>query len=75
MNAKFSIQYFRLVKWFHSNQNATSIKAKSSASNPRIYNHKLDRRFVRSCDQRKNFFTNRIVPFWNARLKDNKSIQ
>ena len=31
----------------------------------KLRRQKLNRQFVKSCDQRNNFFTNRIIPNWN----------
>ena len=61
-----SVKGINTIKWYHPNQYAPSSTAQGPARNLRGHNQKLNRQFVRSCDQRNNFFTNRIVPFWNA---------
>ena len=48
------------------NHYAPLTKTNGPASNLRGHSQKLNRQFVRSCDQRNNFFTNRIIPNWNA---------
>ena len=66
------IQHFKIangintIKWYHPNQYAPSSSANGPANNLRGHSQKLNRQFVRSCDQRNNFFTNRIIPNWNA---------
>ena len=66
------IQYFKLangintIEWYHPNHYAPSTTTNGPASNLRGHSQKLNRQFVRSCDQRMNFFTNRIIPNWNA---------
>ena len=63
------LQYFKsvkginTVKWYYPNQYTPSTTANGPASNLREHNQKLDRQFVRSCDQRNKFFTNRVMPF------------
>ncbi len=46
------------------NQQMSSIKAAGPAGGTRGSSHRLNRQFT-NCMQRKNFFTNRVVPNWN----------
>ena len=42
-----------------------SIESSGSAGNRRGNKHRLARQFTRNCDQRENFYSNRVVPLWN----------
>ena len=65
------IQYFKCVKgfnkieWFNPNTVTSSISLFGPASGIRGNKHRLNRQFIRNFPQRENFFTNRIVPYWN----------
>ncbi|CAF0714797.1 unnamed protein product [Brachionus calyciflorus] len=50
-------------------KSAISIHTDGPASNVRGHKHRLERQLIRNCEQRHNFFSNRIVPKWN-RLSD-----
>ena len=42
-----------------------SIESTGPAGNIRGSKHRLARQFIRNCDQREYFYSNRVVPLWN----------
>ena len=66
------IQYYKIhegfnnVTWVNTNQSRPALLTSGPASSVRASNHAVQRQLVRNCDPRENFFSNRVVPFWNA---------
>ena len=65
------IQYYKClngynkIDWFNPNTVVSSVSLNGPASSIRGNKHRLNRQFIRNFPQRKHFFTNRIVPYWN----------
>ena len=77
------IQYYKClngynkIDWFNPNTIVSSVSLNGPASSIRGNKHRLNRQFIRNFPQRENFFTNRIVPYWNdlpSVVIDSKSI-
>ena len=67
-----AIQFFKTSDWLNiaefkrSNCPAPSITSTGPAKSIRWNKYRLNRQLVKGCDQRELFFTNRVVPLWNA---------
>ena len=67
-----AIQYYKcvnghnLVNWYHPNSLTNSLNVTGPANAVRGHRHRLDRQYTPKCPSRHNFFTNRVVPIWNA---------
>ena len=65
------IQYFKIEKglnkviWCKDNLPANSLSSDGPANNICGQNNRLKRQATKNCDQRENFFSNRIIPSWN----------
>ncbi len=62
---KFNEGYNKAV-WHHPNALTNSLKTTGPAGSIRGKKDRLARQYTKNCDQRDNFFTNRVVPIWNA---------
>ena len=66
------IQYYKIsgnlnkVNFVRPNQVAPSTHSEGPARGIRGSQHRLQRQKVKACDQREYYFSNRIVPLWNA---------
>ena len=68
---------YNKIDWFNPNTIVSSVSLNGPASSIRGNKHRLNRQFIRNFPQRENFFTNRIVPYWNdlpSVVIDSKSI-
>lgn len=66
------IQYFKIankinsVNWVNPNRMRPALSAEGPAGSVRGASHAIQRQIMKQCEPRDQFFSNRVVPFWNA---------
>ena len=66
------IQYLKFyvglcqISWIRPNPPRFALSSSGPAGSVRGSSHGVEGQFMRDCQQRDNFFSNRVVPFWNA---------
>ena len=58
------------VNWYNPQIEAPSLSNVGPAASVRGHKFRLEREIVHQCEPRHNFFTKRIVPYWNNLPKD-----
>jgi hypothetical protein len=61
---------FDKINWFVPQVNAPAITSTGPAASIRGHKFRLEREIIHHCEQRYQFFTNRIVPYWNSLPRD-----
>ena len=67
-----AIQFFKFNESYnkaeshHPNPLTNSLRITGPTGSIRGEKNRLARQYTKNCDQRDNFFTNRVVPIWNA---------
>ncbi len=61
---------FDKINWFVPQVNAPAITSTGPAASIRGHTFRLEREVIHHCEPRFQFFTNRIVPYWNSLSRD-----